>query len=68
MIANSSRTLSASQVKRAERELCGLHGCACGTIFSTVRTEIEGFGNAHFEPTYDFRTGDLTGAEMVEDN
>ena len=65
IIKENPVTLSESQVKRVEKELCGMD-CSCGSMWSSNHTEIEGHENCHFEPLMDNMTGKVIGAELVE--
>lgn len=66
IIKGDSVKLSQYQVKRAERELCGMD-CSCGSMWSYAHTIIGGYDNYHLEPLMDRRTGEITGAELVKD-
>lgn len=65
IVKSDNVELSQAQVKRVEKELCGMN-CTCGSMWSINHTEIEGNENCHFEPIIDSRTGENIGAELVQ--
>lgn len=58
-------TITQTQVKRAEKELCGT-GCKCGSMWSYNQAKIEDYEDFHFEPLVDSRTGETVGAKLVQ--
>lgn len=66
IVPNYPFQLTSTQVKRVEKNLCGIPNCRCGSMWSMSNTEIEGSDRHHFEPLTDNMTGRVLGAELVE--
>ena len=63
-------TLSEHQVKRAEKELCGMADCQCGALWKKAHTQVEVKSDeidAHFEPVFGWQGHKVVRAELVED-
>ena len=53
--------LSAGQVLKARKELCGIQGCWCGDDLGRKGPQVN-----EIEVTFDNRTGKITGAIVYE--
>ena len=64
LIAKDGR-LSAGQVRRARKELCGIPGCYCGDSLGRRGTQPTG-SPGYADVEYSLRTGELLGATFPE--